>query len=101
MSQNTIRILLLLCSTLHCTTEKKLRSLDPIHCIILQTLRKQSILTHLYNRVFFPNHTHQTYKEIQIKKHVNSKPKVPSNTVFHISRFWTMDIHSKRERLSL
>ena len=24
----------------------------------------------------FSNHTHQTYKEIQIEKHVNSKPKV-------------------------
>ena len=29
---------------------------------------------------FFQSFTHQTYKEIQSKKHINSKPKVLSNS---------------------
>lgn len=95
-----------MCSTLHCTTEKKIKIARPdsLHNFIdtAKTINFDSfVYIQINNRVFFPNHTHQTYKEIQIKKHVNSKPKVPSNTVFHISRFWTMDIHSKRVRLSL
>ena len=44
-----------------------------------------------------PLYTHQTYKEIQNKKHVNSKPKVLSNTMFHIPGFWTTDIHCRTE----
>ena len=41
-----------------------------------------------YSRFFF-NYTHIKLK----KKHVNSKPKVLSNTIFGISRFLTTDIH--------
>ena len=37
------------------------------------------------NTVVFESHTYQTYKEIQNKKHVNSKPKVLSNTMFRIT----------------
>ena len=39
--------------------------------------------------VFFQSFTHQTYKEIINKKHVNSKPKVLSNTMSRISLFRT------------
>ena len=48
---------------------------------------------------FFQSYTHQTYKEIQNKKHVNCKPKVQSNTMFRISKFQTTDIHPKTEWL--
>ena len=36
---------------------------------------------------FFKLYTHQTYKEIQNKKHVNSKPKELSNIMFRTSLF--------------
>ena len=49
--------------------------------------------------VFFKSYTHQTYKEIQNKNHVNSEPKVLSNTMFRILRFWTTDIHRRTEQL--
>ena len=48
----------------------------------------------------FQSYTHQTYKEIQNKKHVNGKAKVPSNTMFRISLFRTTDIHRNTERLA-
>ena len=41
----------------------------------------------------FSHHTHIKYKETQNKKHVNSKPKVLSNTMCRISGFRTKDIH--------
>ena len=44
---------------------------------------------------FFQSYTHQTYKEILNKKHVNSKQKVLSNTMFCIPLFRTMDIHRR------
>ena len=47
----------------------------------------------------FSIHTHQTYKEIQSKKHVYSKPKLLTNTLFRISRFRTTDIHPRTDRL--
>ena len=50
-----------------------------------------------YSSFFQPN-THQTYNEIQNKKYVNSKPKVLSNAMFHISLFRTADIHRRTER---
>ena len=55
------------------------------------------------NTVVFFNHkhlTHQTNKKIQNKKHVNSTPKVLSNTMFHISWFRTTDIHCSSNRVT-
>ena len=60
---------------------------------------KTIILTSLCIQIFFQSYTHQTYKEIQNKKHVNSKLKVLSNTMFRISRFRTTDIHHRTDRL--
>ena len=50
-------------------------------------------------RLCIQSHTRQTYNEMQNKKHVNSKPKEQSNTMFRISRFRTTDIHRRTERL--
>ena len=44
------------------------------------------------NTVVLPIIHTSKYKEIQNKKHVNSKPKVLSNTMFHISGFRYTDI---------
>ena len=49
--------------------------------------------------VFFQLYKHQTYKEIQNKNHVNSKPKVLNNKLFRISRFRTTDIYRRTFRL--
>ena len=58
-------------------------------------------LTHLYvqitNTVVFP----MIHTEIQNRKHVNSKQKVLSNTMFSISRFQTTDIYRRTDRLEL
>ena len=43
--------------------------------------------------------THETYKAM-IQKHVNSKPKVLSNTMFRISGFWTTDIHPRKDSVN-
>ena len=51
--------------------------------------------------VFFQSYIHQTYKEFPNKKHVNSKPKVLSNTMFHIGMFRTTDINCRTERLGI
>ena len=50
---------------------------------------------------FFQLYTHQTYREVQNKKKLNSKLKVLSNTIFRISRFRTTDIHRRTERLGI
>ena len=55
-------------------------------------------LTHLCieinNTVVFSNHTHT---KLPKQKHVISKPKVLSNTMFGISRFRTTDIYHRTE----
>ena len=43
---------------------------------------------------FFQSFTHQTYKEIINKKHVNSKPKVLSNTMFSIKIFYCFGLRT-------
>ena len=61
-------------------------------------------LTHLYiqktNTLVFPIIHTSNFKRNPKQKHVNSKPKVLSNTMFYISRFRTRDIHRRTDRLS-
>ena len=49
--------------------------------------------------VFFQSYTHQTYKEIQSRNHVHSKPKV-HQVIFGVSKYRTKDIHCRTEQLS-
>ena len=44
-------------------------------------------------------YTNNHFKEIKNKKHVNSKPKVLSNTMLRISRFRSTDIHRRTDGL--
>ena len=64
-----------------------------------KTLDLTCLCVQITNTVVFQSYTHQTYKEFQNKKHVNSKLKVLSNTMFLISGFWTMDIHRRADQL--
>ena len=48
----------------------------------VKTIALTRLCIQITNTVFFQSYTHQTYKEIQNKKHVNSKPKVLRNIVF-------------------
>ena len=96
----TPRFFNLLIKISHC-----LKWLDQIHRRILwkgENNRFDSFV-HSNNQYSssFSKHTYiKLKKEIQNKKHgtCNSKPKVLSNTMFHISRFPTMDIYSKTDR---
>ena len=48
---------------------------------------------------FFQSYTHRTYKEIQSRNHVHSKPKV-HQVIFRVSQYRTKDIHCRTEQLS-
>ena len=60
--------------------------------LCIQITKLNSSLIHIHT---------STYKENQIKKHVNSKPKVlsVSNTMFRMSWFRTTDIHRRTDGL--
>ena len=45
-----------------------------------------------HSSFFFQSYTHQTYKEIQSRNHVHSKPKV-HQVIFRVSEYRTKDIH--------
>ena len=65
----------------------------------MDTAKIINLCIQINNTVVFSNHTHIKHTEFKNKKHVNSKPKVLSNTMFRISRFRTTDIHRRIERL--
>ena len=81
-----------------------LKSLDPIHRRTLWTRQNNRFDLYMYTNKkyssFYQPYTLQTYKEIQNKKPVNSKPKLLSNTMFRISLFQTTDVHRRTERIS-
>ena len=51
-----------------------------------------------YSSFLFQSYTHQTYKEIQSRNHVHSKPKV-HQVIFGVSKYRTKDIHCRTEQL--
>ena len=70
----------------------QLKSLHPIHRKIYghgENNRFDSFVytNKQYSSFFNHIHKHQTYIEIQNKRHVNSEPKVLSNTMYRISGF--------------
>ena len=77
-----------------------LKSLDPDssrnYMDTVKTIDLTRLCIQITNRptVVFPN-IHTSYKEVQNKKHVNSKPKVLCDTMFRISQFWTTDIYRR------
>ena len=64
-----------------------------------KTIDLTGLCIQITNAVVFQSYTHHTYKGIQNKKHVNSKSKLLSNTMFHISRLRVTDIHRRTVRL--
>ena len=58
-------------------------------------------LTHLCIQITNTVDITKIHTEIQNRKHVNSKQKVLSNTMFRISQFQTTDIHHRTDRLEL